>query len=144
VVQSALIVVKGLTMTGMFARSGFVFRILLTASSTILTGSEFRLLAPTPRTISLQPDARIISPNGVDSDSAWGDISLFIRIGVLGENGGIGHRDGGVGVAGSCRGIFGGSISEERGVGGKWEKGYVQKGLREIGSKGMYSRLKGV
>ena len=48
--------------------------------------------------MSLQPDARMISPKGVDSDSAWGDISLFIRIGILGENGGIGHHNGGVGV----------------------------------------------
>ena len=122
-VQSALRVAKGLTTTGMLARSGFVFRIWLTASSMILMGSEFRLLAPTPRTISLQPDAKIISPNGVDLDSACGDISLFIRIGVLGEKGGIGRRDGGVGVAGSCRGIFRGSMRSEG-----WEekgKGYV-------------------
>jgi len=97
---------KGLTMTGMLARSGFVFRILLMASSTILTGSKFCLLAPTLQTMSLQPDVRMISPNGVNSDSGWGDVSLFIRIGVLGENGGIGHRDGGVGVVGSCGGIF--------------------------------------
>ena len=112
-VQSALRVGKGLTRTGMLAKSGFAFCIWLTASCMILTGSEFLLLAPTPRTMSLQPDARMISPKGVDSDSAWGDISLFIRIGVLGENGGIGRRDGGVGVVGSCRGIFGGSMRNE-------------------------------
>jgi hypothetical protein len=117
VVQSALRVGKGLTMTGMLARSGFAFRIWLTASShDFEQGPSFVLLAPTPRTMSLQPDARMISPTGVDSDdSAWGDISIFMRIGVLGENGGIGRRGGGVGVAGSCRGIFGG-IHERQGV----------------------------
>ena len=124
-VQSALRVVKGLTMTGMLARLGFAFCIWLMAPSMILTGSEFHLLAPTPRAITLQLDARMISPNGVDSDSAWGEISLFIRIGVLGENGGIGRRNGVVGVAGSRWGVFGGSMGTRGGR--NRDGGYVRK-----------------
>ena len=110
-------------MTGMLARLGSVFHIWLTACSMILTGSEFHLLALTPQTMSFQLNARMISPNRVDSDSAWGDISLLICMGVLGENGGIGHHDGGVRVAGSCRGIFRGSM-----VGGEENRVMFKRG----------------